>query len=70
MIKININFFQKHFYNRGLWSGYCAPINEVAHITFKENTTRAVYCQTDLCNSVENMRKIENMTLCDEGFYG
>ena len=39
-------------------------------MTFKEIKIKAVFCQTDLCNSVENMRKIENMTLCDEGFYG
>ena len=61
--------FIKYWYNKGLWNGYCETFIEALHASFKDIKNKAVFCQTNLCNSVENMKKIENMTLCNDGFY-
>lgn len=72
----NIWYFfsgNKHIYQyingAKYWSGYCSNSFEAAHVSFQDEIIKAAYCQTDLCNSVENMRNLENMTLCEDGFY-
>ena len=68
-----ISFVLKHLYEykngRKLWTGYCSNVRQVSHLSFKDFNIKAAFCYSDLCNSVGKMENLENMVLCEDGFY-
>ena len=52
------------------WSGNCV---EGGFTAFSAQTSLVVFksttCSTDLCNNLEDLKYLENATLCSDGFY-
>lgn len=52
------------------WNGYCGEAG-FSGISGMSNSifTKQVSCSSDLCNSLEKLKYLENATLCSDGFY-
>lgn len=51
------------------WNADCIDANDMIFITYKKIPTKLVSCQSDLCNNPATLNRLENYTLCKDGYY-
>lgn len=47
----------------------CIAVEKMYHSTYNMLNLKSTTCQTDFCNSYDDMHVLENATLCEDGFY-